>query len=76
MNSIKAFQITFATLGAFVFTYLAGHVIMALMFHFELTDWNISKDMDTALHFAFGLPVLYAQIQAMKYASRIKTELQ
>lgn len=75
MDTIRTLKLTFLTLGAFVFTYLAGHVIMALMFHFEITDWNVSKDMDTALHFAFGLPVLYAQIKITKYAIKLQNQL-
>lgn len=75
MDTIRTLKLTFLTLGAFVFTYLAGHVIMALMFYFELTDWNVSKDMDTALHFAFGLPVLYAQIKITKYAIKLQNQL-
>lgn len=76
MNSIKAFQITFATLGAFVFTYLTGEVLMRLAFFFELTDWDVREDLLLMIHFGLGLPVLWVQIQVMKYASRIKSELQ
>ena len=75
MNTIKAFQITLSTLSAFVFTYLSGEVLMRLAFHFELTDWDIREDILLMIHFALGLPVLWVQLQVMKYAIRIKTEL-
>ena len=76
MNTLRTLQLTFFTLSAFVFTYLCGHVVMSLLFYYELTDFaNISKDMDTVLHFVFGLPILYAQIRIIKYVQTFRNEL-
>ena len=62
-------------IAGLVFTYLMGHVVMSLLFYLELTDFNISKDIDVILHFAFGLPVLYAQIRVTEYAVKLKNQL-
>jgi len=76
MNTLKTLQITFTYLCAVAFTYLCGHVVMSLLFYYELTDFaNISKDMDTILHFVFGLPILYAQIRIVKYVQTFRNEL-
>lgn len=75
MNTLKTLNLIFLTLGGFVFTYLMGHVIMSILFYLEITDFNISKDMDTILHFAFGLPILWIQIQIVKFATRLTKEL-
>lgn len=75
MNTIKTLNLALLTLGAFVFTYLMGHVIMSILFYLEITDFVISKDMDTILHFAFGLPILWIQIQIVKFAKQLTNNL-
>lgn len=75
-RTLEILKMVATIIGGFSLTFLYGYIFMALLFHFELTDWSrLNPTNSVAVQMGLGVPFLLLQIRLTQYAIDMKNDL-
>ena len=75
-RTLETLKMVATVMGGFSLTFLYGYVVMALLFHFELTDWSrLNPTNSVAVQIGLGVPFLLLQIRLTQFAIDMKDDL-